>query len=243
MLKKRIIPTLLYDSSLQVVKPVSFGRPYRSLGTLMQYVNTMERRNIDELMLMDITSPENNHEPLFDKIKEFTSKLFCPVTVGGGIRKLDHITKLIQECGADKVLIHGALFYDQDFVYRAARKFGSQAVVANLAVDYSSIITTRAWVKKLIEDGAGEIMITDMDKDGTMKGYNIGLTSNCVSWSTVPIIANGGCASPEDMEKAFNVGADAVAAGSLFLYTEHTPASCAKYLYEKNVAVRVHNEA
>lgn len=233
MLKKRIIPTLLWDG-VQCVKPVGFERPYRKLGPMEQYIQVMERRSIDELIIIDIEATNQEREPNYGKLRAFCDNLYCPVTYGGGINSLDCIAKLLEN-GADKVCIKTRL----DIIEPAARKFGSQAIV--YALDIPMDAHTHGINRKAVaaeNRGAGEILATKMNYDGTMRGYDLQMAT-IVPAVNIPVIFNGGCGEPQDMEKAFNAGASAVAAGSMFLYTDHTPRSCAKYLAENKIAVRV----
>lgn len=233
MLKKRIIPTLLWDG-VQCVKPVAFQRPYRKLGSMEQYIQVMERRNIDELILIDIEATPNKRKPNFVKLRQFCDNLYCPVTYGGGISSLDDISAALNN-GADKVVIKSAPI---NILEKAVHKFGAQAIVAVLDVVWCEQYKILA-IDYLQEIGVGEIIITDATLDGTMNGYNGDMIEEAVQRSKVPIIANGGCGSPEHMAAALDAGASAVAAGSMFLYTEETPKSCAKYLSERGYDVRV----
>lgn len=230
MLKKRIITTLLFDETMQIVKPVAFNRPYRRLGTMMQYIRVIENRNVDELIMIDITATEQKRKPNFEKLREFTTHIFAPVVYGGGISSLDDIRDALNS-GADKVAIKTM----HELIKPASRKFGSQAIVGVV----NTYWTGWAWAKYCEGQGAGEILLTDTNKDGRMNGYNIKMIKNTVENVSIPVIANGGCSSPYDMKEALDCGASAVAAGSLFLFTEHTPRSCAKYLSEKGYEVRV----
>lgn len=230
MLKKRVIPTLLWDG-IQCVKPVSFERPYRKLGAMEQYIQVMERRNIDELILIDIEATPQGREPNYDKIRAFCDNLYCPVTYGGGISSLDHISKLLA-CGADKVAINSHI----EILKPAVEKFGAQAIVG--VCDFYPNADGDRYCEYLVSQGVGEILLTSMLNDGVMNGYDLNMISE-VSNLPVPLIANGGCGDPEHMEQAFRAGASAVAAGSLFLYTEQTPRSCAKYLNDRGYSVRI----
>jgi cyclase len=234
-LKHRIITTLLFDETMQAVKPISFQRPYRRLGTLMQYIKVLDRRNIDELILIDITATEQKREPNYEKLREFTSNCFMPVTYGGGIRTLDSI-RMALESGADKVCIKTS----EQLIDKAAQKFGTQAIVYCLETndeDMFKDVISKA--KEIEEKGAGEILLVDRDYDGTMRGYELDFLQELVREIKIPIIACGGGSEPADMEYALKNGASAVAAGSMFLFTEHTPRSCAKYLHERGYAVRL----
>lgn len=233
MLKKRIIPILLFDDTMQVVKPVSFARPYRRLGTMMQYIRVLENRNVDELILVDITATEQNRAPNFKRLKEFTAHTFMPVTYGGGIRTLEDIKEALNS-GADKVCIKTAL----NIIPKAAEKFGAQAIV--LAMDYRDFgLQELVYQVEAEIFGVGEILFTNTEKDGTMGGYDLTEIREMCSAAKIPIIANGGAGHPEHLAQALDAGASAVAAGSMFLYSEWTPKLCAEYLAERGHAVRV----
>jgi len=245
MLKHRIVPVLLWDGN-QCVKPISFQRPYRKLGSMLQYVKVMEKRNVDELIILDICATETNRGPLCKEISEYTSNLFCPCTIGGGIRSLDDI-HLLLEHGADKVAIK-TMALNLGFVSEASKKFGSQAIVAVVDVpsyETHPFVVTNCVVDhcKLLEEwGAGEILLTDTQREGTMNGYNINIIRAVTDAVHIPVIANGGCGEPIDMVKAIRAGASAVAAGSMFLYTQVTPKDCAEFLYNVGIPVRLHTQ-
>lgn len=238
MLKHRIIPVLLTDGTGQCVKPVAFGRPYRKLGTMEQYINVIERRNVDELFIIDITATEQGREPDFKKLNKWCSNLFCPVTYGGGIKTLDHIQQALQN-GADKVAIKTNI----SIIPQAAQKFGAQAIVGVLDCIYEYDIAelqeelyTELHIFEQL--GVGEILITDTSVDGRMDGYNLDLIGNASDYLDIPVVALGGCGEPVHMLQALEAGASAVAAGSMFLYTDITPRMCAEQLSEWGCEVR-----
>jgi len=239
MLKHRIIPTLLWDG-MQCVKPVSFERPYRKLGTMEQYIRVIETRNVDELIIIDIEATPKGRPPNYVKLRQFCDNLYCPVTYGGGIRTLDDIRNALSN-GADKVAIRHQI----DIIPKAVEKFGAQAIVG--VIDYCDrrnhptlpmqpIDETSIYLESL---GVGEILLTDTQKDGMMEGYNLALIELVSETVDIPVIANGGCGEPKHMLQALEAGASAVAAGSMFLYTEHTPRSCAEQLTEWGCDVRL----
>lgn len=233
MLAHRIIPVLLYDGAY-CVQTVQFKQPARRLGPMGQYVNNMAQRNVDELMILDICATKTERKPWFNNIKRFVEEQYCPVAYGGGISSLDDIKILVNECGIDKVVIHTML----TLIYSAARKFGSQAVV--YALDYNKQIKNVIGLSKIIEnDGAGEILLTDVDCQGLMQGYNQRLIREVSSAVKIPIIANGGCMSPFDMELAIKNGASAVAASSMFALRGVTPNDCARHLKNANINARI----
>jgi len=230
MLKSRIIPTLLWDG-VQCVKPVAFERPYRKLGPIEQYIQVIERRNVDELILIDIEATNEGRKPKFEAINRFASNLYCPLTVGGGVSSLDDIKELLAN-GADKVAIRSI----PGLIPGAVKKFGAQAIVS--VIDYQE--GDNPWVTAVYNQnlGAGEILLTSMFRDGGFLGYDldtIRLVSNAVR---IPVIASGGCRYSSDMLAAIRAGASAVAAGSMYLYTDITPRDSAKLLKEKGVNVR-----
>lgn len=238
MLKHRIIPVLLTNGKGQCVKPVAFQRPYRKLGTMEQYIRVVESRDVDELFIIDIEATAQDREPDFEKVRSWANNLFCPLTYGGGIRTVDHIRDALQN-GADKVAIR----HKWDLVLEAATKFGSQAIVA--VIDYhptDNIFSIQEHVKVLEKLGAGEIVLTNMGKDGKLEGYDL-YTLNVISNSVdIPVIALGGCGEPRHMAEALENGASAVAAGSMFLYTDYTPKNCANLLNIWGIPVRVDNQ-
>lgn len=236
MLKHRIIPVLLTDGTGQCVKPVAFSRPYRRLGTMEQYIRVMESRNVDELIIIDITATEQKREPNFEKLRSWCDNLFCPVTYGGGISSIGHIEDALRN-GADKV----AIKTNWEMISDAANKFGSQAIVGVIdwfPGNYGYIDATTT-AELMQEEGAGELMVTDMTLDGKMEGYNQELIYNIAQSTVIPIIACGGCSTPTDMFMAIGAGASAVASGSMFLYTDHTPLNCARALNKLGVETRV----
>lgn len=241
MLKHRIIPILLYDGKF-CVHTKQFKAPARRLGPITQFVENMANRDVDELVLLDINASKEFRRPNFKQIKEFTEKLFCPVAYGGGVRTLNDISRLIQECGVDKVIIG----MQKDIVYMAARKFGSQSIV--YALDVSSDKTAFGWPKgvghtyaaKLIEgEGAGELLVTSISNQGLENGYNVLAIDEISSTVNIPIIANGGCGSASDMEMAIRLGASAVAASTMFALRGVTPQDCARALSEAGLPVRL----
>lgn len=244
MLKKRIIPILLWDGK-QAVQTTKFARPYRPVGSMMQHIEVMESRNIDELIMLDIVATTEKRKPLFNEIKEFTSRLFCPVTIGGGISELDDIKRLIQDCGADKVSIKTNF----SLINSAAKKFGSQAIIYSMDIYENKLhglpsrvrnrVDIKSWAKLIENQGAGEILLTDIDRNGTQLSYNHLLIQDIAKVVTIPIIANGGCHDWLCMKHAFECGASACAASTMFLFTEWTPKSVARKLREQGVSVRL----
>lgn len=235
MLKHRIIPILLTDGQGNCVKPVRFQRPYRKVGSLMQYIKMFEKRNVDELIVLDIEATNEGRLIDCEKIKEYTKELFCPLTLGGGIKNLEDINKLLQS-GADKVAIKTSNL----LVLDAAKKFGSQAIVAVINFNIQDMPCHIAEYAMVLEqDKAGEILLTCMEYDGDMSGYHTKYINYISNMIKIPIIASGGCSEPSDMAKAIRAGASAVAAGSMFLFKDITPRDCAEYLQNEGIGVRL----
>ena len=251
MLKTRVIPVLLWDGK-QAVQSVHFKRPHRPVGSMMQLVENFERRQIDELIILDVEATKERREPLYEEIKEYTSKLFCPLTVGGGVVDLKTIENLLL-AGADKVAINTALLENSDFIYEAARKFGSQCIVASINNIYdhgvniicssdgtqTQVVPTRHVCKFAEELGAGEILLTDVYANGTLKGYNTDLIAECSNYVSIPVIANGGCGTLQHVEDALHVGASAIAASSMFLFRDITPKDVSRHLHKKGFPARI----
>ena len=228
MLKTRVIPILLMDGE-GCVKTKQFRRPPRKIGSMMQHVLNMQERDVDELIIIDIDATYDRREPNYSKIEKYAKELFCPLTIGGGISSLEHIKNLLN-AGADKVCIKSAA-EDNQFVETACQKFGKQCIVQAIDVPAGWNITKGMAV--------GEILLTAIPFEGMMKGYYLPLIKQFSEISNIPIIANGGCGSPNDMLEAIRVGASAVAAGSMFLYTDYTPKDCSEYLNARGIPCRI----
>jgi cyclase len=184
----------------------------------------LERRDIDELLLLDVGATLGGRGPDFELVSDLCSTMFCPVTVGGGVRSLDDIRELLR-CGADKVSIRT----HRELITAASRKFGAQAIVA----DVRSLEEARA------AEGAGELLLQSVERDGMMCGYDLDLIRDISSAVDVPVIAAGGCGSYEDMRQAIEAGAHAVAIGAAFQFCEMTPKGAARYLNEHGIASRL----
>jgi cyclase len=220
---------------------------------MMQNIRTMETRNIDEIIILDVNATPEKRPPLFEEIKEFTKELYCPVTIGGGIYTLDDVGRLIQHCGADKVAICTAALHDPQLIENAAHKYGSQAIVGVINVlrfngnyatcsgDSSNILDTSpiGYGLALEELGVGEILLSSILNNGLFVGYDTELIEQMSDVTKVPIIANGGCGKPLDMVGAIAHGASAAAASSMFLFTHWTPKDCARELQEAGLPARV----
>jgi cyclase len=251
MLKKRIIPTLLYrDTTL--VKGVGFDS-WRRVGSVMQAVKVYNMRQVDELVFLDITATLNGREVDFELIDELADECFMPLTVGGGVRHVDQVRQLLM-VGADKVAVNTAVIERPEIISEISENFGRQCCVASIdcrKTDSGWIVYTRSGtqntnldpvsVAKTVERlGAGEILLTSIDRDGTMEGYDIELISAVSKSVNIPVIASGGAGSFADMDIAFKVGgASAVAAASIFHFTELTPREANLALSERGHRVRI----
>ena len=250
MLKKRIIPLLLYKE-YGLVKGIKFNS-WRRVGPVLPAVKVYNLREVDELIFLDITATNKNFEPQYDVIRELSKFCFVPLTIGGGINKLKQVDKLL-EIGADKVSVNSATYNNPNLIKEIADKYGSQSVVASIDVLYESNkwscysnsglknmkLDPVLWAKQLESFGAGEILLTSIDRDGTMKGYDQKLISSVSNSINIPLIASGGAGPFEDMTSAIlNSGASALSASSMFHFTEKTPFEVKKYLSSKGISIR-----
>lgn len=251
MLKVRVIPTLLWKN-FGLVKGVGFDS-WRRVGSVLPAIKVFNSREVDELVLLDIAATREGAEPDSASVSDFADECFVPLTVGGGIRELDHIVALLH-AGADKVSVNSRLFEDPKLVDAAASRFGVQCVVASIDVRrvagarYTCVSHsgTRdsgrepvAWAKELTDRGAGELLLTSVERDGTMQGYDLELIERVTSAVTVPVIASGGAGSYQHMVDAVRqAGASAVAAASIFQFTEQTPAGAKAALQAAGIPVR-----
>ncbi|MEJ6580843.1 MAG: imidazole glycerol phosphate synthase cyclase subunit [Akkermansiaceae bacterium] len=251
MLKTRIIPTLLWKHP-GLVKGVGFDS-WRRVGTVLPAIKVYNMRDVDELIIVDITATKEDAEPEFEEIAEFTQESFVPMTVGGGVRELDHFKKLLR-VGADKIAINSACYDTPDLVTQAANRFGAQCVVASIdafkkgdSYECSSHSGTRpqdrdpvTWARELEKLGAGEILLTAIDQDGTMNGYDLELLRQVTEAVSIPVIASGGAGSYADMLSALkDGGASAIAAASIFHFTELTPLGAKEHLAASGIPVRL----
>lgn len=232
MLAVRIIPTLLYRGAT-LVKGRQF-RSWRSVGHVQQAARIHAMRGVDELCCLDIGATPEGRGPDFDLVEKLTDGNFCPVTVGGGVRTVEDV-KLLLRAGADKVCIKSAYWSIPEF----ARAFGSQAIVA--AVDYidsyRDVGIRNAMAME--QGGAGEILLTSIDREGTMEGYDLDTIKAVSEAVSIPVIAHGGCGTYAHMLEAIQAGASAVAAGAMFQFSDNTPKGAAEYLAAKGIEVRL----
>jgi cyclase len=238
-----------------LVKGVSFDS-WRRVGPVLPAIKVYNLRQVDEIILVDITATPENREPDYDSIAEFTAECFVPITIGGGIRSIDHITNLLR-AGADKISLNSSAFENPELVKSASSRFGSQCIVASIDVRKTTTGTYEcyknsgrvrtgkevvSWAKTMEKYGAGEILLTSIDRDGTMGGYDLNLIKLVSSAVTIPVIASGGAGTYEHMYEAISMGnASAVAAASIFHFTEQTPIEAKKYLAAHTIPVRLIN--
>ncbi|WP_457638680.1 imidazole glycerol phosphate synthase subunit HisF [Persephonella sp.] len=252
MLAKRIIPCLDVNKG-RVVKGVNFVNLVDA-GDPVEAAQAYDEAGADELVFLDITASAEDRDIILDVVKETAETVFMPLTVGGGVRTLEDIRRLL-ESGADKVSINTAAVKEPSLVESAAVRFGSSTIV--VAIDAKMVapekwevyihggrtatgIDAVQWAKAVEDLGAGEILLTSMDRDGTKSGYDIQLTRAVSEAVSIPVIASGGAGSKEHFYEAFSEGkADAALAASLFHFKELTIQEVKHYLKEKNIPVRV----
>lgn len=231
----RIIPTLLKRGDA-LVKGERFNG-WRSVGHVQQAAQIHQARGVDELIVLDIGATPEGRGPDFAAVRRLTERCFMPITVGGGVRNVDDVQGLLN-AGADKVAMKTAYRKSGGFLRECADRFGSQAIVA--ALDHTgTLIGVRTMCLALAALGAGEILLTSMDREGTMAGYDLDLLREVCAAVDVPVIAHGGCSGYEDMLAAIRAGASAVAAGALFQFTDCTPRGAAEYLHSQGIEVRL----
>ena len=252
MLKKRIIPCLDVKDG-RVVKGINFVN-LKDAGDPVEQAKIYDKEGADEICFLDITASNENRKILLDKVNETAKSCFVPLTVGGGISSIEDIKKLLL-AGADKVSINTAAVLNHNFIKESSIRFGSQCIVA--AIDVKKISPGRwevfthggrkatgidviNYAKILEEKGAGEILLTSMDRDGTKMGYDIELTSIISNLVSIPVIASGGVGNLEHIYEGFKEGgASAVLAASVFHYKQFTIKDVKNYLKNKNIPVRI----
>ncbi|MEA1924476.1 MAG: imidazole glycerol phosphate synthase subunit HisF [Candidatus Altiarchaeota archaeon] len=255
-LTKRIIPCLDCDLSVpngRVVKGVRF-REIRYAGEPVELANRYSREGADELVFLDITASHERRGTMVDVIEKTAREVFIPLTVGGGIRSTADMKKVLR-AGADKITVNTSAIKNPSLVEAGASLFGSQCIV--VAIDAKSRgdgswecfvyggreptgVDVVEWARRVEDLGAGEIMLTSMDRDGTKEGFDIELTSSISEAVNIPVIASGGVGTPQHMLEAFREGkADAALAASIFHFNEYPIPEIKKYLSEHGVPVRL----
>ena len=250
MLKVRVIPTLLWKD-FGLVKGVSFDS-WRRVGPVLPAIKVYNSREVDELILVDIMASRKGNSPDQNSLNDFADECFVPLTVGGGITSLSQIVSLLHS-GADKISLNSALFDNPNLVNEAAYQFGVQCIVASIDVrrlddrficlSHSGTRISQcepvAWAKELAARGAGEILLTSIDRDGTMQGYDLELIEMVASAINIPVIASGGAGNYQHMIDAVKqAGASAVAAASIFQFTEQTPSGAKSAMSAAGIPVR-----
>ena len=255
-LAKRIIPCLDVDNG-RVVKGVQFV-DIRDAGDPVENARRYDREGADEITFLDITATHHERNTMVHVVEQVASEVFIPLTVGGGIRTLDDIRTMLN-AGADKVGINSAAIFRPEFVREAAERFGSQCIV--VAIDAKKVsadgepnrweifthggrkptgIDAVEWAVKMVEFGAGEILLTSMDKDGTKSGFNLPLTRAVSEAVSVPVIASGGVGNLDHLAEGILEGkADAVLAASIFHFGEYTIEQAKRHMAARGIEVRL----
>ena len=255
-LAKRIIPCLDVDNG-RVVKGVQFV-DIRDAGDPIEVAKRYDQQGADEITFLDITATAHERDTMVHVVEAVASQVFIPLTVGGGIRTVDDIRKMLN-AGADKVGINSAAVKNPEFVKQAAEKFGSQCIV--VAIDAKRVsaegepnkweifthggrtstgIDAVEWAKKMVDYGAGEILLTSMDRDGTKSGFDLDLTRAVSDAVAVPVIASGGVGELQDLTDGVKLGkADAVLAASIFHFGEHTVEEAKQQMASQGLEVRL----
>ena len=252
MLAKRIIPCLDVDMG-RVVKGINFV-DIKDVGDPVECAKLYDKQGADEIVFLDITATHEGRGTMADVVRKTAKAVFVPLTVGGGIRTIDDFRDILR-AGADKVSVNSAAVRDSSIVARAADRYGNQCVV--VAIDarrrddggFTVVINggridtgldAIEWAKKVNSLGAGEILLTSMDADGTKNGFDIELTDAICKAVNIPVIASGGCGTLNHFSEVFEkTGADAALAASLFHYKELTVSEVKKHLLSKNIPVRI----
>jgi len=254
-LAKRIIPCLDVDNG-RVVKGVQFVE-IRDAGDPVEIAKRYDEQGADEITFLDITASHENRDTMVHVVEEIASQVFIPLTVGGGIRTVEDIRKMLN-AGADKVGINTAAVMNPEFVKEASEKFGAQCIVVAIDAKKVSVdgepnrweifthggrkatgLEAIAWAKKMVDYGAGEILLTSMDRDGTKIGFDNELTRAISEAVHVPIIASGGVGNLDHLVEGITKGkADAVLAASIFHFGEHTIPEAKAYMASKGIEVR-----
>lgn len=251
MLKARVIPCLDVNNG-RVVKGVNFV-DLIDAGDPVEQAKIYNDQGADELCFLDITATHENRGTIFDVVRKTAEQIFMPLTVGGGVRELNDIRKLL-EAGADKVSINSAAVANPDFVKQAANKCGSQCIVVAIDAKKSGDswevfthggrkgtgINAIEWAQRMAEYGAGEILLTSMDKDGTRSGFDLDLTRTVADAVPVPVIASGGVGNVNDLVEGITKGhASAVLAASIFHFGQHTIGEAKQAMAAANIPVRL----
>tara|TARA_B100000579_G_scaffold36718_1_gene25686 strand:+ start:599 stop:1354 length:756 start_codon:yes stop_codon:yes gene_type:complete len=251
MLKHRIIPCLDVKNG-RVVKGINFV-DLKDAGDPVEQAKIYSDGGADEICFLDITASNENRDTIYNVVKDTSKKCFVPLTVGGGVRSVEDISKLLN-CGADKVSINTAAVQNSEVVVQSSKKFGSQCIV--VAIDAkkngdkwevfthggrnNTGIDAIEFAKSMENSGAGELLVTSMDRDGTEIGYDIDLMSNISSKINIPVIASGGAGNLDHLVDGIKLGnASAVLAASIFHYGKYSVKQAKEYLDSKGIPVRI----
>ena len=250
MLKNRIIPCLDVKNG-RVVKGINFV-DLKDAGDPVEQAKIYSDGGADEICFLDITASNENRDTIYDVVKETSKKCFVPLTVGGGVRSVNDINKLLN-CGADKVSINTAAVQNPSVVEESSKKFGSQCIV--VAIDakkngdiweifthggrQETEINAIEFALKMERSGAGELLVTSMDKDGTQSGYDIELMKTISESVNIPVIASGGVGTLDHLVDGIKSGASAVLAASIFHYGTYSVNEAKQYLASKDIPVRI----
>jgi len=248
---KRIIPCLDVDNG-RVVKGVNFVG-LRDAGDPVEVAKRYNAEGADELTFLDITASHENRGTIVDIVKQVAKEIFIPLTVGGGIRKLEDIYSLLN-VGCDKVSINSSAVTNPNLINESSKRFGSQCIV--VAIDVKRVadgsyhvfvkggredtgLDALAWAKEVYDRGAGEILLTSMDTDGAKTGFELNITSQISKLVDIPVIASGGAGTMEHIKEAFDCGASAALAASIFHFKEIDIMDLKRYLRNNNIPVRI----
>ncbi|MCC6563346.1 imidazole glycerol phosphate synthase subunit HisF [Candidatus Uhrbacteria bacterium] len=250
MLKVRVMPCLTIKNK-RLVKSVQFDE-HRNIGSYVAAARVFNGRDVDEMVVLDLDAREQGIDPLI--LQEITKECFMPLAVGGGVKTLEDVQRLL-DLGADKVVMNSGALARPELIREAAARFGAQCVVVSIdakrvgeiwevfaeggkrATGFDAVV----WAKQAEALGAGEIFLTSIDQDGVMEGYDTGLIEAISQAVRIPVIASGGAGKPEHALAAVRAGASAVCAASVFQYTQVTPANFKELLAKNGVDTRVSN--
>lgn len=251
MLKTRVMPTLLWRENA-LVKGVGFNS-WRIVGSAMQAVKVYNLREVDELVFLDVAATREESGPDFDLIDELADECFMPLTVGGGVRDVEDVRRLLQ-VGADKVAINTLALEQPQLIETLSKRFGAQCIV--VSIDFqrtaegkaevwshsgtqSTGIDVLEWAREAERRGAGEILLTSIERDGTLTGYDCEITGQVSHAVSIPVIASGGAGNYQHMAEALQSGAAAVAAAAIYHFTQSTPLEAKKYLAGQGFPMRL----
>jgi cyclase len=247
---KRIIPCLDVKDG-RVVKGVNFVG-LKDAGDPVEVAKRYNEEGADEITFLDITASSDNRDTIVDIVAQVAREVFIPLTVGGGIRKLEDIYKLLN-VGCDKVSVNSAAIKRPELINEGAKRFGSQCIVTAIDVKKTGDryhvylnggrvdtgLDAVEWAKEVVDRGSGEILLTSMDADGTKAGFELNITEQISRAVNVPVIASGGAGTMEHIKEAFEHGADAALAASIFHYKEIDIMDLKRYLHANNIPVRL----